>query len=77
MSDALPAALIALGHNGPTLSWALGVVTDTSPFTVQIHGDTADIINPPRCARYTPTLGDIVYIERPAGSGFLVVDQIV
>lgn len=74
--SALSAALLAL-EPGSTLSWAIGVVTDTSPFTVQIHGDTVDIVTPPRCSSYTPTLNDIVFVLRPAGSGFLVVDQIV
>lgn len=61
---------------GAVLGWCVGIVTDTSPFTVNINGDTVDIISPPRCSSYTPTLADVVFILRP-GSGFLVVDQIV
>lgn len=75
MND-LAAALLAL-EGGGELGWALGVVTDTTPFTVQLNGDTVDIVSPPRCASYTPTLNDIVFVLRPAGSGVLVVDQIV
>lgn len=72
----LSAALLAL-QDDERMSWAIGTVTDTTPFTVQIHGDTVDIVSPPRCSSYTPALNDIVFVLRPAGSGFLVVDQIV
>lgn len=69
---------ILLAKFGKTvgLGWCIGVVTDVSPFTVQINGDSVDVVSPPRCASYTPTLADVVFILRP-GSGFLVVDQVV
>jgi hypothetical protein len=59
-----------------SLGFAIGVVTDTSPFTVQINGDTVDIVSPPRCSSYTPAVDDVVLVLRP-GPAFLVVDQIV
>lgn len=75
MSD-LTAALFDLAPDGEPLRWAVGTVTDVSPFTVQINGDTTDIVSPPRCSSYTPTLSDIVLVLR-TGAGFLVLDQIV
>lgn len=60
----------------PGLGWVIGVVTDVSPFTVQINGDTVDVVSPPRFSSYTPTLGDTVFIFR-TGAGLVVADQIV
>lgn len=71
----LARSLLAL-RNSESLGFATGVVTATSPFTVQINGDTVPIPDPPRCASYTPTVDDVVLVLRP-GPTFLVVDKIV
>lgn len=76
MRNKLGRALAALQpKTGATLGWVIGIVTDTSPFTIQI-GDGVDIVSPPRLSSYTPTLGDTVFVLR-TGAGLLVADQIV
>lgn len=71
----LARALLSLSGR-ERLGFAIGVVTATSPFTVQINGDTVDIPSPNRLASYTPALNDVVLVLRP-GPGFLVVNKIV
>lgn len=71
----LARTLLKLSGDAP-LGFAIGIVTDITPFTIQINGDDAPIPNVPRCASYTPTIGDTVLVLRP-GPGIVVVDQIV
>ena len=73
----LARTLLDLGAHDTALGFALGIVVDTAPFTIQINGDTVDIVGPSRCANYTPVLNDRVLVLRPGGTGVLVVDQIV
>lgn len=59
---------------GETLGYAIGIVTDDSPLTVQINGDTVDIIDPPLLGGI-PTIGTPVFVLRP-GPAIVVVGTI-
>lgn len=59
---------------GETLGYAIGIVTDDSPFTVQINGDTVDIINPPLLGGI-PDIGTPVFVLRP-GPAMAVIGSI-
>lgn len=70
-------ALLVLARSDEPLAWAIGEVTDASPFTIRINGDSVDIVSPPRAGSYSPTLGDIVFVLRPGGTGIFVVADII
>ncbi len=66
--DALKAALF--------VRRCIGEVTATSPLTVLISGSDVPSIGVKRCSSYSPTIGDIVIVDR-WGIDLIVVDEIV
>lgn len=70
----LPRELLKLAKDAP-LGFAIGIVTDTSPLTVQINGDSVDIADPPSLDSYAPAVDDVVFVLRP-GPTVLVVGKI-
>ncbi len=66
--DALMAALF--------VRRCIGEVTATSPLTVLISGSDVPSIGVKRCSSYSPTIGDVVIVDR-WGIDLIVVDEIV
>lgn len=66
--DALKAALV--------VRRCIGEVTATSPLTVLISGSDVPSVGLKRFGSYSPTIGDIVIVDR-WGIDLIVVDEIV